>query len=61
MNEIEEKRRARVAKRDAYDAGECQGCRDRHKEVYEINAGNWITRFCWDCLQDIVAQARRQK
>ena len=52
-------KRPRVAYLDAYNAGSCQGCRARDGMVFEVNANNWITRFCPECLEDIVRQAKR--
>jgi hypothetical protein len=49
--------RTGVARRTAYEAGWCQSCADRHADVYEITAGTWVTRFCWDCLRRIVETA----
>ena len=52
--------RLTVVRRDAYAAGWCQGCVDKHADVYEITAGTWVTRFCRACLDRIVKSADEQ-
>ena len=52
--------RLSVVRRGAYEAGWCQGCADRHADVFEITAGTWVTRFCRACLSRIVKLADEQ-
>jgi hypothetical protein len=49
--------RPRVVERSAYDAGHCTGCKTHQGRVFEIDGNGWITRFCRDCLEDIMRQA----
>ena len=53
-----EERKPRVSYLDASKAGACQGCGDKDGMAFEINASNWITRFCKECLADINRQAK---
>ena len=49
---------ARVIERSAYEAGSCLGCRSQSGSVFVIESDHWVTRFCRECLSNILAQAR---
>ncbi len=34
--------------------GYCQGCGERHERIAHINAGNWLTRLCKNCVSQVV-------
>jgi hypothetical protein len=56
--ETNDVRRPRVSYPTAYEAGGCTACGKRDGRVFVIDSGSWITRFCQECLDDIVRQSK---
>lgn len=47
----------RVGYRPARE-GYCTACGKSHGPILHVLAGNWLTRFCDDCLTQVVADAK---